>query len=414
MTSTHCTTHPIATPATRRELAAAAALMALLLLALRLPLLDHPTPVDPDEVRFTAALGFPAPYPVHHPGYPLWIAMGTAVNALGLGPYASFQLWSILASLAAPLLLYLGLRWLMVDTTAWWLALAFGLNPLLWFQATTALSYPAGGAVGLLVVGLCYGALITRRTVTACWAAAVLAIGVALRPDLLVYLGPMLAYVAWRSRRRGGVAAMLILVVGFVAYAGLTSWLYARNGAAGDGPHLGHTFDVILGTSVFKLGLLDGLARNLVKTCLNLGWDLGAAVVLLPPAAWIVARHRRDWPAKVPAILLLWVLPIGLFLLLMHVVQGYFMLLLPACYCLIGLALEHRFKPATATRIAAAIALCSFLQFTCYPWSAQSTGFKRLLDAKITFQSASGLRQIDRRAEIHKPGDFWHTAAYGD
>ena len=61
--------------------------------------------------------------------------------------------------------------------------------------------------------------------------------------------------------------------------------------------------------------------------------------------------------------------------------------------------------------LALTIALCSLAQFLAYPWSAESTGFKRLLDGKIAFQSAAGIRQIDRRQDVHRPGDYWKTKA---
>jgi len=368
--------------------------------------------VDVDEVSFVAGLGFPAQYPVHHPGYPLWVALGTLTHGLGLEPYTAYQAWSLLASLVAPLLLYIGSRWIMADALAWWLALGFGVNPLVWFQATTALNYMAGGAVSLLVVGLCYRALITRRTATLYWAASTLAVGVSLRADLLIYLGPMVAYVAWRFRWRRGMGAKLILAVGIVAFIAVTSYLYGRADPTKTHRDLDHTIDVVFGTSAFNLGLVDGLLRNLIKVCLNLGWDFGVAILLMPLAVWVAIRHRHGMSANTKAILLLWALPIIVFLALMHVVQGYFILLLPAGYCVIGLALQSRCKPASAVRVAAVIAACSAAQFVFYPWSPDSTGFKRLLDAKIAFQSVSGLRQIDRRAEIHTPGDFWRTAAY--
>ncbi|MFH1418037.1 MAG: hypothetical protein ABII12_07120 [Planctomycetota bacterium] len=384
--------------------------LAVLLLALRIPLWQHPTPVQsPDEENFMLALGFPADYPVHHPGYPLWVALGTLLHATGIGAYASYQVWSLAASIAAPVLLYAGLRRLLNDGLAWWLAMAFGVNPLLWFQATTALTYPTAAVFGLIVIGLCLRALQNRQARSASCAAIVLAIGVFLRADLLVFLGPMVVFTACRCGRRAVWTTVLPLIAGVAGYMAVTTYLYGRAESAAPRPDLSHTVDVILGTSVLKLGLVDGLLRNLVKIVLNLSWDLGVAVLLLPVAVVGVARGRTPW---VGTVLLLWVVPSLTFLLLLHEVQGYFMLLLPAAYCVIGLALQNKYRPATAMRVAAAIAICSAAQFSLWPWSAEGTGLKRLLDAKIAFQSASGLRQIDQRPTIHEPGDFWHTAAH--
>ena len=88
-----------------------ALLLALLMAVLRVPLLDHPTPVDVDEVSFMGGLGFPRDYPVHHPGYPLWVAMGTVMHAAGFDPYAAFQVWSFAASVAAPAPLAMSSIW---------------------------------------------------------------------------------------------------------------------------------------------------------------------------------------------------------------------------------------------------------------------------------------------------------------
>ena len=89
---------PLSTTAARRAGAGRVLGLLLILLTVRLPLLDHPTPVDIDEVSFIAGLGFPAQYPVHHPGYPLWVAMGTVLHAVGLEPYTAYMTWSVLAS----------------------------------------------------------------------------------------------------------------------------------------------------------------------------------------------------------------------------------------------------------------------------------------------------------------------------
>jgi hypothetical protein len=128
----------------RLPVAARAAALALILLVARLAYLQHPWPVHGDERSFVEAIGFPAQYPVHHPGYPLWIAIGTALHAFGFSPYASYQTWSLLASVALPVLMYIGLGRGLRDGLAWWVALSFGVCPILWFTGTTALNYAAG------------------------------------------------------------------------------------------------------------------------------------------------------------------------------------------------------------------------------------------------------------------------------
>ncbi len=389
-----------------------AAALVLILLATRLPLMGHPTPVHPDAALFVEAIGFPTTYPVHHPGYPLWIALGTLTAWLGLDGYAAFQFWSVLASVVAPIFLYTGLRWLVRDALAWWLAMAFGLNPVVWFTGCSALNYVAGGAVGLLVVGLFWKALAGPRSGMMRRGVWVLAIGLFLRPDLLMWLGPMLAVVAWRFRRRGGRTVGLLVAAAFVALLGLTAFIYGRADIGRPHPELRHTLDRVTATSVFRLGLVDGLVRNGVKLGVNFAWDFGAAVLLLVPA---VLRHRR-WCSRPPGVgpfVLLWTAPLLAFVLLIHMTEpGHILLLIPAGYVMIGLYLHTACGRRRAVRLAAAVAVCSAVQFLAWPWSSEGTGLKRLLDAKIAYLSAAGLRHIDQRPDIHTPGDFWPTAAH--
>jgi hypothetical protein len=51
-------------------------LLFVILLVLRLSVWDHAIPVHGDEEQFIQALGFPANYPVHQPGYPAWVCTG--------------------------------------------------------------------------------------------------------------------------------------------------------------------------------------------------------------------------------------------------------------------------------------------------------------------------------------------------
>jgi hypothetical protein len=394
----------------RRQVAARAVGLALILVILRLFYLQHPWPVHADEVGFVEAIGFPAQYPVHHPGYPLWVAMGTALHALGFSPYASYQVWSVAASVLLPVLAYRGLSRGVRDDLAWWTALAFGVCPLLWFAGTTALNYTAGCAVGWVVVVLCHRALAQNRSRPLLAAALLAAIGLCLRADLFLTVGLVIVFTAWRTRAVGGLKALLILVGGIVLLANATAVVYGRADARLPAPHLSHTLNVILGTSVFRLGMVDGLARNAVKLGVNIIWHMGAAALLLPLAMVYNARCTKPDTRR---LLVLWWLPTAAFLLLIHMTEpGHMLPLLPPAYCLIAIWLNDRVDPRTSSFCMRAIVFLSVVQFTAYPWSASSSGFKRTLDAKIAYVSGVGLRHVDRRAEIHVPGDFWRTPVH--
>lgn len=392
--------------------AARAAGLALILIILRFAYVQHPWPVHGDEASFVNAIGFPAQYPVHHPGYPLWVAMGTALHTLGLSPYASYQVWSVAASVLLPVLFYIALRRGVRESLAWWTALALGVCPLLWFAGTTALNYAAGCTVGWVVIALSHQSLAENRSRPLLAAALLTAIGLCLRADLLLTVGPVVAFAAWRGRAVGGFKALLILAGGVVLLVSATAAVYGRADVRLPAPHVAHTFDVILDTSVFRLGMVDGLVRNAVKLAVNLGWHLGAAALLLPLA---VMYNGRGAKSDTRILLVLWWLPTAAFLLLIHMTEpGHMLPLLPPAYCLIAVWLNDRVRPEVADRWMRAIVFFSVVQFVAYPWSASSVGIKRTLDAKIGYVSGVGLRHIDRRAEIHVPGDFWKTPVHGE
>lgn len=369
----------------------------------------HPVPVHGDELEFIASLGFPSPHPVHHPGYPLWVALGTAAHALGLSSYAAFAAWSCAASIIAPLLMYLGLRRMVPLAAAWWTAAAFAANPLLWFCSVTALNYSAACCVSLMIVGESWQAVVDRRADRAVRAAILLSFGAFLRADLLIWLGPLVLYSAWRT---GAVRRVIgTLAVGFILLISTTWLLYRAPASASPAPSLVHTLDVVLGTSVFRLGLVDGLARSALKLATNLGWDFGLGAVVLAAILCRMGRITRARPG-VALFLTLWVLPLGLFFLLVHMSEPtHVLLLIPAGYVFLSIGLCE-LVPRRAVAVLITFTCLSVAQFTAWPWSAGSSGWKRLLDAKIGYISAAGLRRIDQRGLIHRPGDFWPTAAH--
>lgn len=380
-------------------------------------MVDHPTPVHGDELEFMSAIGFPAAYPVHQPGYPLWVAMGTALSRCGAPPYAAYQAWSVVFSVLVPWLLYLALRREVDDAIGWWVALAMGVCPLNWFMGTTALNYSAACAAGLIVVVNCRRAVIDNSVAHMRWATACLAISMQLRPDLLLWLGLMVLATAWRFKRADRVFCFLVLGLGTAWVFGVQSWLYGRAPAIGDVPQVGHTVDVILNTSVFRLGAIDGLLRNAAKLVAIAAWQVGLPLVICTCGCLFRHESRRpltdDALARLGVFLAVWGMPLIAFFVLIHMTEaGHTLLLIPAVYWLIAHLLASRCTRPRGLILAISIALASALQFMFYPWSADSRGFKRTLDAKVAYISAAGLRHIDDRELIHTPGDFWRTGAH--
>ncbi|MBK8271117.1 MAG: hypothetical protein IPK83_23505 [Planctomycetes bacterium] len=386
--------------------------LAVILVALRLPFVGHPAPVHPDELSFVSAIGFPAEYPVQHPGYPGWVALGTLASWMGVGSYWAYAMWSMAASAIGPVIAYRVFRRFLGEGTAWWLGLALGVNPLMWFMSVTALTFPLATAIGLGTVLLAVKAEREKKLGMLVAAIGALVLGMLVRGDLGIYLGLLVlgvnATVAAKSKMWIAPALLLVAALAFVS---ATRLAYLRGDEAAVAARLAHTQDVVLNTSVFRAGLVDGLLRNVIKIGVNLGWDLGLA---FPVFVFSVGYLARCWRAMQPGAWLvgMWLAPGLLFLACFHVVQGYFLILLPAALLCIGLALERWRGVVVARRAAIGIVVASAVQFLAYPWSVESTGWKRTVDGKIGFLSRAGLMGIDQRERIHEDGDFWRTGAH--
>jgi hypothetical protein len=392
----------------KRSNLAPSALLLLILLCLRLTVWNHPISVHGDEEQFIAALGFPADYPVHQPGYPAWVAMGTLLHRLGLAPYTAYQIWSLLASLAAPLLLRRILCHWVAPPLAWWTALGYGVNAIVWFHSVAALNYSLAAALSLW----CISELLQEDPRSVYRGAKIAMVCIIFRPDALLWLGPIVLYMCWRRSRKSVFATASILLVGVAVSVLLSRWAYSHGVTQNASTTVMHTWQLLLRTSVFHLGFIDGLDRNVVKLGVLLTWSLGPFLPLLLAA---LIRRRTSRPVRNHAlpILVIWILPALLFLLLIHMSEaGHVMPFLAPAYGLAAVLAESKWCNRKSILLFRVATILSIMQFSFYPWRAQTTGVARLINAKVAYLSASGLRQIDRRKDIHSPGDFWPTKAH--
>ncbi|MBX3395451.1 MAG: glycosyltransferase family 39 protein [Phycisphaerae bacterium] len=390
------------------------------MLGLRMLVLEHPHPVHPDEMAFIAGIGYPADYPVHHPGYALWVALGMSLARFGVEPYWAFAVWSLLASVVSPAVAFLIFRRFMSGSVAFWSALAFGASPLMWFSSVTALTYCTSTALGLFIVLACVRAVSTGSRALILVAAALMALSCLLRVDLVLYLFLLvLLSERWVGRKTLPALTLGFTLLGFVMLYAAGWWLYGRGDPASASARLAHTREILFGQSVFRAGLVDGLIRNAVKILVNLGWNFAAALPVLLAIAVSSRRRIRgvDLPSPGAAptagwLTACWVGPGLTLLLLTHVVQGYFLPLLGAGYLGIGAYVSRRVEPRRRTWATATVAILTAAQFIVYPWSSESAGWKRIVDGKIGFISRAGLLHIDLRGRIHEDGDFWRTPAH--
>ncbi len=357
-------------------------------------------------------VGFPDHYPVHHPGYPLWVLMGTAGRFLGLDAYEAFSIWSLAAAVVSVALCHRIFRKFMSENVAFLFAAAFGVNPLAWHSSVTALTYSMASAFGLGVVLLSVRSVLEKRPHLVLFGAVLLAAGVFVRADLPVYTGPVLFAAVIRHRSvMLFIRSSAIMVTGCALFLLTVHTIYGRGVPGEVAERAAHTVEVVLGTSVFRAGFVDGLFRNGVKIAAFLGWQLGVALMMF---AWMVPTlvHRArsgDYGAR---LILLWLLPGLVFLLCLHVAPGYFLVLLPAFYLAVGRMIETARGLASARRVGAVVLVATVVQFMAYPWSSSSTGWKRTMDAKISYLSRIGLKHADERVRINEDGDVWRIPAH--
>lgn len=403
---------------------AAPALLILFVLC-RLAVWTHPRPVHGDEDRFVAGIAWlqaaidgsaasqargMAAYPVQAPGYPLWIGLGWLLSRAGLAPYTAFQTLTFAASLLDVLLMHRLARRMLSPHLALALALLYGLTPIHWFHSVTALNYSAGSC---LASGI---ALLAWRGGGSAIAAAWLCVaGASIRPDLLLWLGPLCIWVAsCEHARRRTAAVVAVLMLGLLVWVGIVAALYAVGAAEQSSQSLEHTIGNVLGSSVLLRGLRDGLLRNSVKLAAVIGWGLGVATAIGFGLAAIAALRSRLRAGPRARFLIVWLMPAVAFNALIHMTEpGHALWHVAPLLLMLGAMLECA-APHRAVRIVTLLALLAAGQFWFYPWSGQwgTSEVKRLIDAKTAYVSRIGLLHIDLRRTIHQPGDFWPTDAH--
>jgi len=226
------------------------------------------------------------------------------------------------------------------------------------------------------------------------------------RPDYLLWIGPVLIMLSLQNRK-GRTATVLALLAGTLLSISFSRWAYSLSAVMPETTSIRHTAELLLSTSVFNLGLVDGLGRSAFKLLTLIIWSMGPFALLL------LASFTRQGRKEIIRINIIWFLPILLFLLFIHMSESaHVMPLLAPLYALVAIMSESKWGQYSAKKWLRAAAILSIIQFSFYPWRTDSTGLLRTLNAKAAYLSASGLRQIDHRKNIHTPSDFWPTKAH--
>lgn len=258
-----------------------------------------------DGPEYINALKLDSTFNVPMPGNIGYVLLGKLFTALGAGPVTAYAIVGTLLSAAAGAYIYLLAAMIFRRGLALAVAFAVMTNALVWYHGVIMQSYivwlaamPAIGYHSLRMVRL-------RTTGSVFGAAAATGLSTILRPDLVVFGGPLLGagmVLAWRADgwRRAWVGR-IGAGAGVCAGCCLVWFLLTAHILGGADRYLAmvrgkndwhETFGVA------QKGLVEGLARNGVKYATFMLW--GAHVALVPAlvGAVVYARRARErWRA---------------------------------------------------------------------------------------------------------------------
>ncbi len=253
-----------------------------------------------DGPAYINSLKLDSTFNVPMPGNIGYVLLARAFVAVGVGdPVWAYGLVAAVLSAVAAAYVYLCAGLLFERRLAFAVALATMTNTLVWYHGVIMQSYivwlaalPAIGYHGArFAVRPGWGRLVAASAVTGGFTI--------LRPDLVVFGGPLLGaclLIAWQ--RDGWAWRHLAYWAGAagVCAACCCVWFFATAGILGGvevylsmvrGKNAWHdTF------GVGQKGLVEGLARNMVKYATFMLW--GAHVALVPAAVGLVALMRRN------------------------------------------------------------------------------------------------------------------------
>ncbi|MCS6962450.1 hypothetical protein [Thermoflexus sp.] len=273
--------------------------------------------------HFDVARGQP-----HVPGYPLYVGMGRIARWLFHDPQTALVALSVTGTVLATVMIYrLGVEW-GGPRTGIWAALFWLSSPLVWFYGEIALPHALDAGLILLLVWLAWRCARGERLHRPL--ALALALSAGLRPQNLLFLGPVFLWGLWGQpwRRRAesvlwlGGALLLWLVPLLTLSGGLLRYL-----------EISRAFHAHFWSStlVFGPGGMAALQRNLGKLAAYTAYGLagaGLAVALVPQ----VLRRVNPFPARFPRVgWALWIIPSLAFYAFIHMgQQGLVLVFLPA------------------------------------------------------------------------------------
>jgi hypothetical protein len=376
-------------------------LLGVFILLSRVPVAAKYLSIDNVNLAYSLEKFDPRIHQPQPPGYPFFVLFAKVINFVVRDPEITFLFISVLVSFLSLVVIYeLGSRmfepWV-GEAAAWLLA----VNPVFWFSALDGPLRPFLALFSLLS-GYCAWRAWHRETRFVYWGAAALGVGSGIRPDLLVYLGPVWlvsTLVGPRSIRKlliGGVVfafVCLIWIGGLVYAVGGPSELYGLLRSYLVEQSQGGS--MVLGAAT--QGWVDQVKRLITWNSLAvLEWIWAVPLFL-------ASKERVSLISTHTVFLKIWVLPGLIAQALIHVAApGHTLFSIPV-FCLIGAYVLRvglkRWGVADAGLIGAvAASLMLFLHFIPLPsadsWGGPWDGF-----SVMTFEtSLENIRWLD---DIH-------------
>lgn len=266
----------------------------------------------------------------HPPGYPYFVGLGTLVSlVVGDANAALVAVSVLLETLAVASLYLLGAR-LFGHRAGLAVGLLLGASVTFWSYGELALAYPALAAFSTLVAYFAYRCVVQGDDLLLPCAVAY-GVGSGFRPDLALFLLPLLLASCYR---RPAGKAVLALAVGV---GGVLLWLLPVMALSGGPSGYGEVSWAYIGTDVVERYApaaqgLAGLAVNLRDTGQYLLHALYAEAPVVAGGILLLLRrrpHRDEWATYL--FLLGWMAPMAAFYVFVHIGDpGYIFSMLPA------------------------------------------------------------------------------------
>jgi hypothetical protein len=363
-------------------------LLAALVFCSRAPFFLVASHIGKDTPLYLAALRLDRGYAVPMPGNLGYVLLGKIGVQAGLSPTTAFAIASTALEAIGIAFVFLLARRAMSRGLSLAVAVAMSCSTLVWYHGPVVTSYPVWLAALPAIGFFGWRFLEGRRTADAVAASVSLGIGSMLRPDMLLFGGPLLmtALLLGRARPRQWLLATAIVGACTAAWFAAISTILG-----GSSVYLGRVAEqarYVQSVGVDR-GWVDGGLRNAAKYAVFLAWTTHLAAV----PAFLALVDRLTRPSRATLFALAWLAPSLLFSLFQFMgTAGLVFPLVPLVY----IAAAWKLERALGQRIAAArllgIALVNTGQFLITPLLPDTNQRNVILNVTFGKYTAAGLR----------------------